>query len=259
MSEYIALKDYARHMEIQRGDIIFISSDAKVMLWDAVSHGAEADLNPFIDGLLDAVGTDGAVIFPTYNWGFCQGETFDIRKTPCKTGTLGTLALKRGDFRRTKHPIYSFAVSGACQDALCQMTNADSFGLDSPFAFFKERGVINYVIDVSLKNCFTFTHFVEEHSGVVRHRFIKNFRAGYIDENGQETTRTYSMFVRDLDMDVVTTIDPIEADFLARGAEKRFQVNGSQIKRIDLKAAYDIMLADILNNRSRKLCSYKGQ
>ena len=42
--------------------------------------------------------------------------TFDIEKSPSKTGTLGQLTLKRSDFSRTAHPIYSFSVFGKYKD-----------------------------------------------------------------------------------------------------------------------------------------------
>ena len=259
MSDYITLKDYAKHMKIEAGDIVMISSDARKMMWDAVSNKEKANMNDFIDGLLEAVGEKGTVIFPTYNWDFCGGTTFDLNNTPCKTGAIGTAALKREDFARTKHPIYSFAVKGYHAKELLDMDNKDSFGQDSPFAFFKEHKVKNYIIDVSLQNCFTFAHYVEEWSGVVKHRYVKDFTAGYIDGDGVESVRTYSMFVRDLDLDVRTTIDPIEEDLISAGAEEVIQINSSEIKKIDLAGAYDIILKDIVENRSRKICTYIGQ
>lgn len=183
MEQYIRLEEYPKRMKIQKGDAIFISSDVKIMLWDAKMNTGEFDLLLFIDSLKKAVGEDGTIIFPTYNWDFCQGKTFNYRTTPCRTGTLGALALKQDGFKRTKHPIYSFAVWGRHQDYLCSLTNKDSFGMDSPFAFFKKHNVKNYIIDVSLKNSFTYVHFVEQQSGLVNYRYLKNFQGNYIDEN----------------------------------------------------------------------------
>lgn len=259
MSDYISLADYAKHMKIQKGDIVFVSSDATKMVWDAVSNGGKPDLNPFIDGLIQAAGSEGTVIFPTYNWDFCKGVTFNPKKTKCKTGALGVAALKRDDFIRTKHPIYSFAVHGKYADELAAMDNKDSFGLDSPFAFFKAHNVKNFIIDVSLAHCFTFVHFAEEHSGAVDYRYVKDFTAGYMDESGNESQKTYSMFVRDLDLDVETAIDPIEPDFLSAGAEEIIHINSSEMKLVHLGQCYDILIDDIVNNRARKLCTYKGQ
>lgn len=259
MDHYVELADYSKYMGIKKGDIVFISSDAKLMLFDALSHHKSLDLNQFIEGLIDAVGEDGTIIFPTYNWGFCRGETFNYYDTPCETGVLGKVALKRNDFKRTKHPIYSFAVYGKYQKKLCDMNNTDSFGMDSPFGFFYEKNVDNYIIDVSLNRSFTFSIFAEQHSNAVPYRYLKNFTADYIDEDGKTEKRTYSMFVRDLDMDVVNDIDPIQQDFVKMGAERDFIINSSTIKHIKLRDSYPIMINDILYNDSRKLCKYKGQ
>ena len=259
MSEYITLHNYAKAMGVKKGDVVFISSYSKAMLIDAMMNKAPVDLNPFIDGLIESVGEEGTILFPTYNWDFCSGKTFDYLHTPCMTGSLGTAALKHKGFTRTRHPIYSFAVYGKDKEYLSAMNNTDSFGLDSPFAYLRDKNAVNYVIDVSLMHSFTFVHFAEEHSGAVKHRYIKNFTADYVDESGSCEKRTYSMFVRDLDMDVRTLIDPIEEDFIAEGAARRFTVNHSSILRVELGKAYPILIDDILNNNSRKLCTFKGQ
>lgn len=265
MKEYIEMYDYPKYMNIEKGDIVFISSDTRFMLYDAMRNKRSLRLDDFIDGLIDAVGDDGTVIFPTYNWGFCRGEEFDYNKTPCETGVLGTLALKRNDFQRTKHPIYSFAVCGYYREKLVSMNNSDSFGANSPFAFFRKMNVNNYVIDVSLAHSFTYCHYVEEQSGVVNYRFIKNFTGNYVDENGNREKRTYSMFVRNLDLDVKVAIDPIQKDIAIQedlvplGAEDIIKINSSEIKHIKMGEAYPIILYDILHNNSKKFCSFKGQ
>lgn len=258
-NEYIELNDYPKYMDAQKGDIIFISSDTRRMLCDAMRNQADSDLNLFLDGLIKAVGEEGTIILPTYNWSFCEGNIFDYKKTKSKTGRLSVLALEREDFKRTKHPIYSFAVYGKYKDELCAMENRDSFGADSPFAFFREHNIKNYIIDVTLKNCFTYVHFVEEQSGMVCYRYIKNFEGDYIDEDGNCTKRIYSMFVRKLDLDVQSTVDLIEDDFIKTGTEHEIQINSSRIKCIHLGDAYDIILNDIRNNKSQKICTYKGQ
>lgn len=258
MSNYVPLIEYATHMGINEGDNIFISSDSKMLLFDALQNDANLDLNQFIDGLIKAVGNNGTVIFPTYNWDFCKGKTFDYAKTPCKTGSLGSLALKRPDFRRTKHPIYSFAVFGKYQSDLVAMNNTDSFAKDSPFHFMHEKNFKNYIIDVSFLNSFTFMHYVEEMSGVVSYRYIKNFTAEYVDENRNLDTKTYSMFVRDLDRNVETIFE-LEDDFLKQKVETIININNSVIKCVRFKDVFPIILDDILNNNSKKICRFIGQ
>ena len=246
-------------LDIKNGDNIFVSSDIKSLVWQAKEHDDEVDLNLFIDSIIEKIGLNGTLMFPTYNWEFCEGKAFDYYKTKCKTGTLGSIALKRNDFVRTKHPIYSFAVWGHEKEALYQLNNISSFGEDSPFAFMKKCGFKNLIIDVTYQHCLTYVHYVEERIGNTPYRYLKEFQADYTDENNVTTRRQYSMYVRDLDKEVKVTIDPLDNDFIKDGAVKKYMINGIEFKLLDIVKADRLIENDILNNKSRKLCTYKGQ
>ena len=256
---YIPLKELASHLRLQKGDRIFVTSDVKQLLYDCIEHGDETDLQILIDGILKIIGKEGTLVFPTFNWAFCKGEAYDHYKTPCKTGSLGKLALQRDDFKRTKHPIYSFAVWGNGQEEMCAMENKSSFGKDSPFTYMLKNGFKNLFIDKDLQHSFVFVHYVEESVGPVPYRYLKDFTADYTDEGGHTSRRTYSMNVRDLDLDVENVIYAYEPEFEEKGVMQRFFVNGLEYKLIDLKGAYPIIAEDVRHNRSRKLCTYKGQ
>lgn len=258
MDEYIKLKETAKQWGLQKGDRIMISSDVKQLLYDCVSHEDDTDMNVLLDAVIEQIGPEGTILIPTFNWDFCKGKTFDYCRTPCKTGSIGKTALKRADFRRTKHPIYSFAVWGADQEQICSVDHKSSFGADSPFAYCREKNVRNYFIDVECQHSFTFVHYVEEQEGI-SYRYLKDFTAGYIDENGVEATRTYSMNVRDLDRDIFVTIYPFEEEFKAAGASRRFVINGIDYKVVEMGKVYPIIANDVRNNRSRKICEYTGQ
>ncbi|MDR1803346.1 MAG: AAC(3) family N-acetyltransferase, partial [Treponema sp.] len=105
-------------------------------------------------------------------------------KTPSMTGSLSRVALKRKDFIRSRHPMYSFAVWGKYQDFLYLLDNTDSFGDNSPFNFLYKNLGKNLIMDVDYQHCFTFLHYVEEAVGVV-YRYIKHFSAIYIDEQSR--------------------------------------------------------------------------
>lgn len=257
--EYVQLKNIARCLDIDKGDTLLVSSDLKRLLFQCLEHGDSTDPNVFLESLMDAVGCKGTLLFPVFNWDFCKGVTFDYLRTPGRTGSLGKAALKREDFVRTRHPIYSFAVWGKDAGKLYEMENRDSFGQDSPFAYLREVRAKNLFIDVSYQDSFTFAHYTEEWEGKVPYRYVKEFTAGYIDGQGKEEERTYSMFVRDLDLNVYVTIDPMEAQFKQAGAVQAYGINGVDFRLLDLGKAYELMKEDILHNRSRNLCTYDGQ
>jgi len=256
---YIKLNELAGKLGINKGDNIYITSDVKTLLYSLMEHDDDTDLNILIDGIIDIIGPEGTLVIPTFNWSFCKGETFDIRKTPCKTGSLGKLAMKRSDFRRTQHPLYSFVVWGKAREELCAMTNKSSFGNDSPFKYMVDNGFRNLFIDKDLEHSFVFVHYVEQSVGNISYRYLKDFTADYIDEDGNVSTRTYDMNVRDLDLDVQNVIYAFEDEFIEKGIMSRFYVNGIEMQMIELKDAYPIIAEDVRHNRSRRVCSFIGQ
>ncbi len=258
MGEYVKLRDIPKYFGLERGDSVWLSSDAKRLLYSCIEHGDDKDMNVLIDGIIDVIGDEGTLLIPTFNWDFCKGKAFDRAKTPCSTGIIGKAALKREDFIRTRHPIYSFAVRGKDAKLLADMTNKSSFGADSPFAYCRDHNTKNVFIDVECQHSFTLVHFAEEMCGVT-YRYLKDFTADYIDYDGSCEQRTYSMNVRDLDKDIFVTIYPFEEEFTAIGAARRYKVNEIDMKTIEMGRVYDIICRDIKENRSRKICTYKGQ
>ena len=253
--EYIPYTQIASQLNINTGDIVMVSSDIKRLILSTLENGETFDIDCFIDSLVEKVGTEGTLLFPTYNWDFCKGKPFDYKKTkPYKVGSLGKAALKRNDFRRTAHALYSFAVFGKDQDYLCAMNNTDSFGTDSPFKYLhKDAKALQ--IDVPLSQCFTFAHYVEQQVGVP-YRFIKTFTAPYIDAVGHREIRSYSMYVRYLDANVKTILAPIEDD-LARSGKIQYQViNEITYSTLMFSDFYKVAEDDIIHNGAEKLASY---
>lgn len=249
-------------MGIQKGDTLFVSSDLRRLFFvHARKYKETLCPDDIIDVLQELVGETGTLIFPTYNWDFCKGITFDYFKTPGLTGALGVAALKRNEFRRTHHPMYSCAVWGKYQEELYNLQYKSSFGADSIFGWLDRMHVKDLVIDVSVERWFgyTFVHYVEQNSHHVPYRFEKDFTAGYIDEFGNETQRTYSMFVRYLDMDVIADFHGLDEILYNMGISKRYNYDGIDYKIIDMHASVEPIMDDIINNYSRNIARYKGQ
>ena len=255
---YVPYQNIAKRLGLVKGDHILISSDVSKLAYICHSNGEAFKADLFIDGFIDAVGETGTLVFPTFNWGFCKSEAFDYNKTLSKTGSLTNAALKRKDFKRTKHPIYSFVVWGQGTNALCSLENKSSFGDDSPFAYFYANGFKNLFIDIDYQSSATFVHYCEEKTGVP-YRFQKDFAAEYIDVNGDCEMRTYSMYVRPLDDEVTTTINPMHEVFLKNNAVIDYVINDVHFKMLDMVKAYDLIELDIKNNASRGIASYPGQ
>lgn len=246
-------------MGINKGDIVLLSSDITDLYIQCKKHGEKLDLNILIDKFQEAIGEDGTLLIPTYNWSFCEGRTYDYKKTPSKTGVIGDAALKRNDFKRTKHPIYSFAIWGKDTDYLCSLDDVESFGPQSPFAYLEEKhGKNAFIGGASLRNCFTYVHYIEQKYGAP-YRFSKMFKAPYIDMNGNCQEREYAMYVRDLELDVVGAINPMVDIFYANNIVKYGYISGILYEIVKFDDVTPFLVNDVLHNRSRNICKYKGQ
>ena len=107
---------------------------------------------------------------------------------------------------------------------------------------------------------FTYVHYVEEKVvDKIPYRFLKTFEAPYIDENGETTIRHYSMLVRNLDMEVVNELPPLAEALVMKGILKSNLINGINYGVVDLNASTEVIMQDILENKSRLFTRYKGQ
>ena len=238
---------------ISKGDIVYVASDITQLL---VAIRKKEDLktkeqqNEFLNGLIDAfqeaVGEEGTLLFPAYTWSFCKGKPYDVKKTPGVVGVLNNWILKyREDFKRTAHPLYSFLVWGKDTDLLVAMDNQESWGVDSPFMYLKENHGKLFLLNVSLQRAFTFMHFVEQ-SVEVPYRYHKYFLGEYTDAQGRTTKRCYSMYVRDLDIDIQEYLpDSFMED---AGLMHGVQTEDLTLKAFDLTEAYPVVAEDLLHN-----------
>lgn len=221
--EEVNYDDMINAVPIKKGDIIDVVADLFNITKMCWAIKKKFDPNRLIDAFCRAVGKEGTVLIRTFSWDFCHGKGFDAKRTLSQVGALGNIALKRSDFRRTKHPIYSWMVWGKYQDYLCELDDTDSFGEKSIFAWEATNAdVRQIVIGNPSTNGVTIFHYIEQLVGV-SYRYIKDFTDKYVDEYGVESMKTYSMYVRDLDYDIVTDLDVYD-EILEK---KEIKINGS--------------------------------
>lgn len=254
--ENISLEQIIEELDISIGTELMVSSDITRFWGEYRKYFRDFSPQRLIELLQKKVTCEGTLIFPTYSWDFCEGKGFDYYNTIPRTGGLGRVALSMEGFHRTQHPIYSFAVWGKGAEELCALQNKSAFGIDSPFNYLKENKVEHLMIGIPFIKGYTFVHYVEERVGVP-YRYLKDFTGKYIDKDGNETVRTYSMNVRDLDMDMIQ-IDAVEG-YLEPLVRQKNNYYGTEFKLINFAESYPLIKEDIENNRSRNFVTYKGQ
>ncbi len=256
-------RDKLSELGALKGGIIYVGSDITGLIVQAQKElgiktrdERNAYINELIDALKEQVTEEGTLLFPVYSWDFCRGKGFDIRKTQGEVGALNNFVLnERSDFRRTKHPIYSFMVWGRDADLLCDMNNQEAWGPASPFKYLHENNAIELDLNVTALRSMTFKHYVEQ-SVRVPYRYPKYFMGRYTDENGITEERTYSMYVRDLSVELESS--QTNEFFNAGGAGKQVLFRNLNLYAIDLGRAYELLKDDLLTNNGRNVYSFEN-
>lgn len=233
---------------IQKGDILDVASDLLSLMLRFQERHEAFDANQLLDALQRAVGEEGTILIRTFNWDFCHGVPFNYKTTRSRVGVLGNVALKRADFKRTKHPLYSWCVWGKEQKFLTEIDPADSFGDDSIFAILEEKNAKFLRIGDLQGDSLTCVHLWEERAKLPV-RYIKQFTGQYIDADGSYAEKTYSMFVRDLDYRFIGEREHIEKKLNEKEVVARYQYDGVSIDWIDIKKLGIVYYADILDGK----------
>ena len=217
-----ALMDAFGAMGVSRGSMALAHSSFKSL--GPVEGGPRA----VIDVLVELVGPEGTVLFPTFNFrNWPDSHYFDIRHTPGAMGILGELARATPAFMRTRHPIYSWAAAGRLRDRLAAIDTDNCYGEGSVFDVIHKEDAVMLSLGLHWNSTFSLTHHVEKMSGACAYRFDKPFSGIYVGWDGVPALKTYSMMVRDISQGVETDIVPAMEEMLAAGAIRAHQVGAA--------------------------------
>lgn len=255
MADYISYTEIPKIIGIKKGDRVYLSSDILMLSFLAMKNGEKFDLDKLLDSFLEAIGVEGTLLVPTFNFDFSNKGYYDIVNTMSTTGALGNAALKRNDFKRTKHPMHSFSVWGREQEYLCAIENLNSFGPDSPFAYMKDKNVIQVMLGTDYQRSMTFVHYAET-CAKVPYRFHKEFTGTYVDETGKEGTVTYEYPARVLEYGTHEMFNRIGEILEQKGISKKYDVNGVVINKCMLGDSFDTIYDDAANNMCRNLYDF---
>ena len=192
---------------VQDGDVLLVHSSIKRLFKRHLKLGMKLSPQDILQSFLDAIGPSGTLVIPLFNFDFADGVAFDIESTPSHMGALTEAARLYPGALRTAHPIYSFAVIGRRAEEFVTTDNVSGYGSDSPFAKLREMNGRIAVLDLPEQNSMTFYHHVEEMHNV-DYRYHKEFTGAYTDILGNTKSKTYSLFVRNIEKGVLTHVDP---------------------------------------------------
>ncbi len=256
-----SLKNVLNALDVKEGDILYVSSDIKTFLFNLAMEfdiktkkDRNQAINEFVDELQTIVGQEGTLLFPVFSWDWCRGNGFNVKSTKGEVGILSNWVLNnRKDFKRTRHPIYSFMVWGNDAEYLKALDNQDAWSHTSPFYYFKTHEAKQLLFNIEAYQGLTFSHYLEQEVGVP-YRHPKYFFGEYTNENGMTEKRMYSMHVRDMDLEVRSGINN---EWLIRnGVASRAEWEGNQLTVVNLEKSYTVISDDMVNNNGKNTLKF---
>lgn len=249
---YIPYKEIARKLGIDKGDCLLLTSDILKLAMKARKHEKEFDVNAFINSFIDALGPEGTLLIPAFNFDLEHNDHYDIARTEPMTGALAVAAMKRSDFRRTSNALHSFYVIGKDAEYLTGLDNISSFDTDSPFAYMLEKNTIMLFAGTSIAQAMTFTHFVEE-SLKVRYRRYKTLNIQYTNLDGDSQGRSFKIYAKKPGYTMV--MEELQRK-LSQAIVQELEINGVSFTSIRCETAFGYIKNDIQENNAASIVKF---
>lgn len=137
---------------LTEGDISFVHSSLDRLNLDFPSFQV-------LDILLEIVGENGTLIFPTYpkltSYKFLKsGEVFDIRKTPSYMGILSEFARRHSKAIRSVHPTKSVVAIGKDAEEITNSHHLSIYPYDKNSPYYKAYSLGSKAIGIGIKTTF---------------------------------------------------------------------------------------------------------
>jgi aminoglycoside N3'-acetyltransferase len=187
----------------------------------------------------------GTLVVPTFNFAFARGEPYDPLSTPSQgMGAYSEYVRQLPGARRTMHPMQSLAVIGRYAGDLAGRDTPSAFDPASAFERLLALGFKLLLLGADVQ-AVSMVHYSEQRANVP-YRYWKDFTGQVKTPDGGWQTRTYRMFVRDLEINPQLDLNPIQASLQRRGQWRSVPVNYGQVascRLADFVAAADELLA----------------
>src|SRR3989304_1536981 len=182
-----------RKVGVEKGDIIYTASFMPIL------GNSPALMNDTIDALREAVGKEGTVVMPVFNWDYCSGAIFDPKETPSQVGVL-TEAFRKssGVIRSITPPWCTFVAAGKKAEEIVAIRGTSSFGSDSIAQYLYDVNAIYVLIGCGYNDAVIHIHWLEEEFEVP-YRYWKRFK-GLVKINDSLVKNVSYMYARRLDI-----------------------------------------------------------
>ena len=230
-----------RELGLAKGDVLLVHSSYKSF------GGVEGGPQTVIDALKFILSEEGTLIVPTFNYDFCDGVSYDVKKTPSKMGIISELVRTDSNSKRTFDPVFSFSILGKHRDYLANLKYEHSFGPNSVFAKLRELNAKIMIIGLSYNESVTFFHHIEEIQGC-DYRYFKEFEGEIIDYNGIKNKSKIILFVRDIEKGVQNNVNIMGEIMEHEGIVNKIIIGKSNVKLMKANQVYQRTIKEMKRN-----------
>lgn len=190
----LSIKKLFTNLHIKKGDNIIIHGDAGVV--EQLNWKSKEKFKRFSQEILKCIGKNGTLLVPSFTHSFCKNKVFDPENQKSEVGLFSENFRKLKEFKRTKHPIYSFSIFGKNKDYYEKSDHETCFGKNSVFdLFLKKKGKI-ISFGSPFEDSVTFLHYIEQQAKV-KYRYFKKFEGHIKNKKSKKRVKTI-YFVRNL-------------------------------------------------------------
>ena len=227
--------------EVNKHDVLEVLAQVGVGAGDGLLvHSAlqflgrpEGGVGLYLEALQQAVGSEGTLIVPAFNFSFAKGEDYDPATAPAvRMGNFSEFVRQAPGVRRTSHPMQSFAVWGRDAEVLAELDTLSAFDDGSAVNWALKHDYKLLLLGADIQAA-SILHYSEQRAEVP-YRFWKNF-SGRVLKDGEWQPRTYKMFVRDMEIDARLEIYAIQDELEAEGNWAKAKLNYGWVSLSSLK------------------------
>lgn len=206
---------------VQPGDGLLVHSALPLL------GSPEDGIETYLAALQEALGAEGTIAVPTFNFAFGRGQDYHPAKTPAEgMGAFSEFVRQLPASQRTSHPMQSLAVLGKAAADLADCDTPSAFDDGSAFDLMLQRGFKVLLLGADIQ-AVPLIHYVEQRVGVP-YRYWKDFTGRILSgDTWQEIT--CRMYVRDMEIDARMEIYPIQELMESRGQWRAEELNYGQV------------------------------
>jgi aminopeptidase-like protein/aminoglycoside N3'-acetyltransferase len=173
---------------VAEGDVIFVHASLGRLGYSERGRTMQDACSVALEALLEALGSTGTLLVPTYSYSIGKGEVYDPDSTPSTLGDFTEHVRLQPEAIRSADPMLAVSGIGPEAASLLQNLPRTCYGPGSIYDRLHERGgrIVMLGLDLFWATC---RHYIEERANVP-FRFKKLF-TGTVRQQGNETRQTW--------------------------------------------------------------------